>query len=96
MPPPPTEQGQKLVEKLLKDKLYTMNEVGSFLRIHQDTIDLEIPDNQVPSKVILSLVTQSISPYAIGFGQITWIYPQLKIGMNSYQKSLNLSQFRLY
>lgn len=52
----PTEQGQKLVENLLKDKLYTADKVWSFLGNHCDAINSEIPSKQVPFKVILSLI----------------------------------------
>lgn len=57
---PPSEQGQKIVEKLLKDKLYTTNKVWSFLSTHHDAIPPLVKDDEVLSRVILSLVARSI------------------------------------
>ncbi|KAK0463358.1 hypothetical protein IW261DRAFT_1427711 [Armillaria novae-zelandiae] len=53
-------QGQHLVEKVLKDKLYTTPKVWSFLQSHHDAIDPSIPPEDVPFLVILSLEARSL------------------------------------
>ncbi|KAK0489654.1 hypothetical protein EDD18DRAFT_1110008 [Armillaria luteobubalina] len=52
---PPNEQGQQLVEKIVKDKLYQSPAVQAFLQAHHDAIDPLIPINKIPSLIILSL-----------------------------------------
>ncbi|PBK66455.1 hypothetical protein ARMSODRAFT_652785 [Armillaria solidipes] len=56
----PDEQGQKIVEKLIKDKLYTSHEVWSFLHSHHDAIGPNYPVDKIPSLVILSLEARGI------------------------------------
>ncbi|KAK0452736.1 uncharacterized protein EV420DRAFT_1645587 [Desarmillaria tabescens] len=57
---PPTEQGQKMVEKLLKDKLYMTDKVWTFLSSHHDAIPPSVHDDKVLAMVILSLIARSI------------------------------------
>ncbi|KAK0477656.1 hypothetical protein IW261DRAFT_1565968 [Armillaria novae-zelandiae] len=53
-------QGQRLVEKILKDKLYTTPKVWTFLQSHHDAIDASIPPEDIPFLVILSLEARSL------------------------------------
>ncbi|PBK88960.1 hypothetical protein ARMGADRAFT_1084067 [Armillaria gallica] len=56
----PDDQGQKIVEKLIKDKLYQSATVWSFLQTHHDTIPLSFPIAEIPLLVILSLEARGI------------------------------------
>ncbi|KAK0495051.1 hypothetical protein EDD18DRAFT_1106891 [Armillaria luteobubalina] len=57
---PHDKNGQKMVEKLLKDQLYVSAAVWSFLLNHHDTIDPSFPTNDIPSLVILLLEARGI------------------------------------
>ncbi|KAK0433682.1 hypothetical protein EV421DRAFT_1376188 [Armillaria borealis] len=57
---PPTIQGQRLVEKLVKDKIYASNRVWTFLRTHHDAVGPAIPHERIPAMVITSMEARGI------------------------------------
>ncbi|KAK0484264.1 hypothetical protein EDD18DRAFT_1361559 [Armillaria luteobubalina] len=52
---PSDEQGQKLVEKMIKDQLYMTSAIWTFLLNHHDTIDPSYPAADILALIILSL-----------------------------------------
>ncbi|KAK0496495.1 hypothetical protein EDD18DRAFT_1105609 [Armillaria luteobubalina] len=57
---PHNENGQKMVEKLIKDQLYVSAAIWSFLSNHHDAIDPSFLTNDIPLLIILSLEARGI------------------------------------